>query len=202
MNKDNQLIFEAYKNRPLNENMPYPTFAKLSKHASPKSSKEKPTDEFRQQMPDSKEEYSAHDYAKEMEVRGENEESSCIEDLATRHGVSLEEITNQLEMGLKVEMEHTEDMDVAKKIALDHLGENPHYYTKLAKMEAENEEGDLMKHMKDRGMIDSKATDDTGKYGRTREEEESRIDPKCWKGYHKAGTKLKSGVRVNNCVKN
>jgi len=51
-------------------------------------------------------------------------------------------------------------------------------------------------------MIDSKATEDTGKYGRTREEEERRIDPKCWKGYHKAGTKLKSGVRVNNCVKN
>jgi hypothetical protein len=202
MNKDNQLIFEAYKNRPLNENMPYPAFAKLSKHASPKSSKEKPTDEFRQQMPDSKEEYSAHDYAKEMEARGENEESACIEDLAARHGVSLEDITNQLEMGLKVEMEHTEDMDVAKKIALDHLAEDPHYYTKLAKMEAENEEGDLMRHMKDKGMIDPKASDDTGKYGRTREEEESRIDPKCWKGYHKAGTKLKSGVRVNNCVKN
>jgi hypothetical protein len=71
-----------------------------------------------------------------------------------------------------------------------------------AKHDEEQEEGDLMKHMKDKGMIDVKATDDTGKYGRTREEEESRIDPKCWKGYHKAGTKLKSGVRVNNCVKN
>ena len=34
------------------------------------------------------------------------------------------------------------------------------------------------------------------------ENEERRIDPKCWKGYHKDGTKLKSGVRVNNCVKN
>ena len=34
------------------------------------------------------------------------------------------------------------------------------------------------------------------------ENEERRIDPKCWKGYHKQGTKLKNGVRVNNCVKN
>lgn len=34
------------------------------------------------------------------------------------------------------------------------------------------------------------------------EQEERRIDPKCWKGYHKQGTKLKNGVRVNNCVKN
>jgi hypothetical protein len=67
---------------------------------------------------------------------------------------------------------------------------------------SEEEEGDLMKHMKDKGMIDPKATDDTGKYGRTREEEERRIDSKCWKGYHKVGTKMKGGVRVNNCVKN
>ena len=65
----------------------------------------------------------------------------------------------------------------------------------------DGEDGDLMKHMKDKGMIDAKATDDTGKYGRTKEEEESRLDPKCWKGYHKAGTKLKGDVRVNNCVK-
>ena len=28
-----------------------------------------------------------------------------------------------------------------------------------------------------------------------------RLDPKCWKGYRKAGTKMKGGVRVNNCVK-
>ena len=202
MDKDNRLIFEAYRNRLINENMPYPTFAKLSKHASPKFSKEKSAGEFRQQMPDSKEEYSAHDYAKEMEVKGEGEESACVEDIAAKHGVSVEEIQQQLEMGIKVETEHTDDFDIATKIATDHLNEDPHYYTKLAKMEAENEEGDLMKHMKDRGMIDPKATEDTGKYGRTREEEESRIDPKCWKGYHKQGTKLKSGVRVNNCVKN
>ena len=28
-----------------------------------------------------------------------------------------------------------------------------------------------------------------------------RLDPSCWKGYKKAGTKVKGGVRVNNCVK-
>jgi hypothetical protein len=27
-----------------------------------------------------------------------------------------------------------------------------------------------------------------------------RLDPKCWKGYRKAGTKMKGGKRVNNCV--
>jgi hypothetical protein len=28
-----------------------------------------------------------------------------------------------------------------------------------------------------------------------------RLDPKCWTGYRKDGTKIKDGVRVNNCVK-
>ena len=27
-----------------------------------------------------------------------------------------------------------------------------------------------------------------------------RLDPSCWKGYKKQGTKIKGGVRVNNCV--
>ena len=32
-------------------------------------------------------------------------------------------------------------------------------------------------------------------------ESEQRLDPKCWKGYRKQGTKMKGDVRVNNCVK-
>jgi hypothetical protein len=30
--------------------------------------------------------------------------------------------------------------------------------------------------------------------------EDQRLDPKCWKGYRKSGTKMKGGTRVNNCV--
>jgi hypothetical protein len=29
----------------------------------------------------------------------------------------------------------------------------------------------------------------------------TRLDPSCWKGYKKSGTKVKGGTRVNNCVK-
>ena len=29
-----------------------------------------------------------------------------------------------------------------------------------------------------------------------------RLDAKCWAGKHKEGTKIKGGVRVNNCVPN
>ena len=45
----------------------------------------------------------------------------------------LTEVINpsELAMGIKVEMEHTNDMEVAKKIAIDHLAENPHYYSDL-----------------------------------------------------------------------
>lgn len=31
-------------------------------------------------------------------------------------------------------------------------------------------------------------------------EEKQRLDPKCWKGYKKQGTKMKGDTRVNNCV--
>lgn len=44
----------------------------------------------------------------------------------------VEEIKpDQLEMGEKEEMEHTSDPLVARKIAIDHLKEDPNYYTKL-----------------------------------------------------------------------
>ena len=32
-------------------------------------------------------------------------------------------------------------------------------------------------------------------------EAKQRLDPKCWTGYRKVGTKMKGGKRVNNCVK-
>ena len=41
----------------------------------------------------------------------------------------------QLEMGTKVEKEHTDDERAAREIAKDHLREHPKYYTYLKKME-------------------------------------------------------------------
>ena len=41
----------------------------------------------------------------------------------------------QLEMGIKVEMEHTKNREMSKLIALDHLYEDPQYYTKLKEIE-------------------------------------------------------------------
>ena len=51
----------------------------------------------------------------------------------------------ELKMGIKVEMEHTDDPKKAEKIALQHLAEDPKYYTKLTA--AGLEEGDEHKAM-------------------------------------------------------
>ena len=44
----------------------------------------------------------------------------------------------QLAKGIKVEMEHTDDKDLAKEIAKDHLTEDKEYYTKLKTIEKKN----------------------------------------------------------------
>jgi hypothetical protein len=56
-------------------------------------------------------------------------------DLSRKHGVALEAIEDQIEKGIRVELEHTSDLDKARQIAIDHLSEVPDYYEKLKKME-------------------------------------------------------------------
>jgi len=48
-----------------------------------------------------------------------------------------DESEDQLEKGIKVEMEHTDDLQVAEKIAKDHLEEHADYYDRLEEMEKE-----------------------------------------------------------------
>jgi len=52
-------------------------------------------------------------------------------------GKEVKHDPKQLEMGIKVEMEHTSCPTISRKIALDHLAEIPDYYTRLDKMEKE-----------------------------------------------------------------
>lgn len=57
--------------------------------------------------------------------------------LADKEGLKPSDVSKkQLEMGKKVEMEHTKDPAVAEQVALDHLAEIPDYYTRLDEMEA------------------------------------------------------------------
>jgi len=59
-----------------------------------------------------------------------------VGDIAKRHGVDQSEIEKELVMGVKVEMEHVDDPRLSREIALDHLYEDPVYYTKLKAMES------------------------------------------------------------------
>jgi hypothetical protein len=199
MNKDSHLIFEAYKNKLVSEDMPYPTFAKLSKHASPKSAKEKSADKFKDQMPDSKEEYSAHDYAKEMEIKGEGEESlehiskyKHIIDQLAKGAFDTESEQEQVDQGASEGIFDVEVVDGKRHVVL----------TNAAVEKIEQMYPELKGKFWECGRCkaDYKGCSDA-KHDHA-EDEERRLDPKCWKGYHKAGTKLKDGVRVNKCVKN
>jgi Protein of unknown function (DUF5661) len=64
-----------------------------------------------------------------------NKKTLSLDDLAAKHKVSVAHLNKQLSKGMNVEKEHTSHEKVAKEIALDHIGEDPHYYDKLSKME-------------------------------------------------------------------
>lgn len=59
------------------------------------------------------------------------------EQIAKKHGVSVEKIRQQLALGIQVEKEHTTDKgpNDERHIALQHLDELPDYYSKLKKVE-------------------------------------------------------------------
>jgi hypothetical protein len=65
------------------------------------------------------------------DAQGLDKKTLTPEAIAKKHNVSLEHILSQLEMGIKVEQEHTSNIKIAREIALDHLNENPDYYTRL-----------------------------------------------------------------------
>lgn len=68
-------------------------------------------------------------------VKGGLADGKTLDEVAKKHGVLPDRLERQLAMGRKVESEHTSDPDTAEEIALDHLWEDPAYYTKLKKVE-------------------------------------------------------------------
>jgi hypothetical protein len=98
--------------------------------------------------------YSAPLFTKEEtkeseKLKGGLADTSSLYDIAAKHvedktvkkqsperiSKMLSHLTQQLIKGIKVEMEHTDDVKVAKEIAMDHLAEDPNYYTKLKRIE-------------------------------------------------------------------
>lgn len=58
-----------------------------------------------------------------------------VSEIAEKHKCSVKKIESQLKQGLTHELEHTKKRDVAREIALDHIAEDPDYYTKLKEIE-------------------------------------------------------------------
>jgi hypothetical protein len=83
------------------------------------------------------------------ELKGGLADNKTLIQIAKKHDAKgyyhiddmVKSLKKQLEMGMKVEMEHTDDKEKAKEIAMDHLWEDPSYYTKLKKIEAKEMTG-------------------------------------------------------------
>jgi len=59
-----------------------------------------------------------------------------INDIAKKHNIDVNTLVEEFKKGITVEMEHTTDTNIAKEITLDHLFEDPQYYTKLSSVES------------------------------------------------------------------
>lgn len=70
-----------------------------------------------------------------------NKPTPSVEELAQKYNVSRQKVLQHLDKGIKIEKEHTSDREVAKQIALDHLGEKLEYYDLLSKFDES-----LMRH--------------------------------------------------------
>jgi hypothetical protein len=92
-------------------------------------------------------------------------------------------LKKELRKGAAVEKEHTDNIKIARKIAKDHLWEDPYYYDKLKKMEAKEATG----------------SGSSGGYSAPLFSKQ-KMDEGCWKGYKKVGGKMKNGKMVPNCV--
>lgn len=71
-------------------------------------------------------------------IKGGLADNMTLEQIAEKHGVTLDVISTQLEEGIKVEMEHTDSKEQATEIAKDHLFEDAEYYSKLKTIEKQN----------------------------------------------------------------
>lgn len=84
-----------------------------------------------------------HDFAESLGIKPDELESHIYKIIGSFLGAGKSKDfkgtydQKELEMGIKVEMEHTSDPVLAERIAKDHLAEIKDYYTRLKKMEAE-----------------------------------------------------------------
>jgi len=90
----------------------------------------------------SREEWNDMERQKEIKpeiLKGGLADGMTMKALAKKHGLDVIDIRVAFEDGIKVELEHTDDKEVAKEIAADHIFEDPKYYEKLSSMEEDED---------------------------------------------------------------
>jgi len=86
-------------------------------------------------------------------LKGGKSDNKSIRDIAIKHtrksskdpkgdlNTMILKLKKELVKGINIEKEHTKNPDVAREIAMDHLDENPNYYTNLKKVETKESMG-------------------------------------------------------------
>ena len=72
-------------------------------------------------------------------LKGGKADKLSLKQISDKFGVSIETIKSQIQKGVDVEMEHTDNKEKAREIATDHVSEFPDYYDRLIKMEKKAE---------------------------------------------------------------
>jgi len=142
----------------------------------------------------------------EDKIPGGLAKGMSLNDIAEKHNVDIEVLKKEFVKGVKTEMEHTTDKEVAKEIALDHIFEDPKYYTKLATIEEDwsdkykrsidcnNPKGFSQKaHCQGRKKQENKMSETIQESLNLFFEENKPTDPSKW-AYYKAQAKKKFDV--------
>jgi hypothetical protein len=120
-----------------------------------------------------------------MKKQGHISGHMTLSDIAKKHGVKDSELRSELKKGIKVEQEHTSNIKTTTRIALDHLFEDPKYYTKLAKIKLEENKSllnkDLVKEFM-RHVMSELRLDSLPKINFSNDSQEA-INNKSWGGY-------------------
>jgi hypothetical protein len=90
-----------------------------------------------------------------MKKQGHISDHMTLSDIAKKHDPKgyydvedmISSLKKELVKGIKVEQEHTSNIKTAARIALDHLFEDPKYYTKLNKIGLEENKSSLSKDL-------------------------------------------------------
>lgn len=98
-------------------------------------------------------------------IPGGEADGMKTKDIAKKHHVTYNDIAKELEIGKIVQREHTKkdktkvgDEDTNKEIAMDHLAENPKYYTDLVEAGIVDEIEAIKMYIDIYGSIESEET--------------------------------------------